>query len=114
MDSTEYTYLPSDTQEWTRPPRPTKTMLQHALEALTNALEVDPHRPNDPIWELSYAQAFALVSIAEDVKAIREVAETRLDDKVQAAADARAVWAVVDGLNQRVDPYFRANGCDDD
>ena len=45
---------------------------------------------------------------------IREVAETLLDDKVQAANDARAVWAVVDGLNQRVDPYFQASGCDDD
>jgi hypothetical protein len=76
---------------------PSKTMLQQAKEALANALVVDPHRPTDPAWELDYARAFALVSIAEDVKAIRAAVEA---ETTRSTADE--VWAVVDGLNQRI------------
>lgn len=69
---------------------PMSIPLRQAREAADNADIAK--RPTDPADELVFAQMYSLLSIAESLSRIADALERKPEQ-----------WAVVDGLNQRVD-----------
>ena len=82
MDSTEYTYIPADTQEWTRPaPLTQATALQQAQHHARKADEF--YRQSWPAAgdeSMQRAVQYAALAQAEALTRIAEVLEQHLDD----------------------------------